>query len=165
MNSFLTSTTRARLCVLSAIGMACAASAHVVLPPEPAQAGQVYEAALSVGHPCAGAQATTALAVQLPPNFELLQALERPGWTLQAPPAGTLGGEVRWQARSPQDALHGHARAQFIVRGRLPATPGTLYFPVQQDCDVGQADWVQIPPPGDSAKLPMPAARLQVLAP
>lgn len=155
----------ARASALCAALAVSAASAHVVLPPEAALAGSHYDAAFSVGHACTGAQATTALVVQLPAGFRLLQVLPHPGWSVSAPPAGTLGGEVRWSAQSPEAALHGHEKAVFTVRGQLPETPGTLYFPVQQLCDVGQSDWVQIPTPGDSAKLPMPAARLQVRLP
>ena len=153
------------LATAAALCAAAAASAHVTLPAGGAPAGSSYDAAFSVGHACQGAQATTALAVQLPPGFRLLQAQPRPGWTLSAPPAGTQGGEVRWTAESPDSALHGHDKAVFSVRGVLPETPGTLYFPVRQVCDVGQADWVQQPEPGNSAKPAMPAARLEVLAP
>lgn len=152
---------------LAAAAIACAAAAanaHVVLPAGGAPAGSRYEAAFTVGHACSGSQATTALAVELPQGFELLQAQPRPGWTLSAPPAGSQGGEVRWTAESPAAALPGHEKAVFTVSGVLPATPGTLYFPVRQVCDQGQADWVQLPGPGGE-KPKMPAARLEVLAP
>lgn len=142
---------------------AAAANAHVVLPAGGAPAGSTYDAAFTVGHACEGAQATTALAVQLPEGFRLLQALPRAGWTLTAPQPGE-GGEVRWTADTPEAALHGHDKAAFTVRGVLPATSGTLYFPARQVCDLGQADWVQLPEPG-GAKPSMPAARLEVLAP
>jgi len=147
-----------------ALCAATAAFGHVVLPAGGATAGSTYDAAFTAGHPCQGAQATTALAVQLPAGFRLIEALPRAGWTLTAPPAGQ-GGEVRWTAATPAAALRGHDKAEFIVRGVLPATPGPLYFPVRQTCDVGQADWVQTPRPGDTAKLAMPAARLDVLPP
>lgn len=152
------------LAVAATLCAATAACAHVTLPAGGATAGSSYDAAFSVGHACEGAQATTALAVQLPAGFRLLEALPRAGWTLVAPPAGAQGGEVRWTAASPATALHGHEKAIFTLRGLLPATPGTLYFPVQQVCDVGQADWVQLPEPGN-AKPKMPAARLELLAP
>ncbi|MBS0467449.1 MAG: DUF1775 domain-containing protein [Proteobacteria bacterium] len=153
------------LAATAALCAAAAASAHVTLRAGTAPAGSSYDAAFSVGHACQGAQATTALAVQLPPGFRLQQALPRPGWTLSAPPAGTPGGEVRWTAESPEAALQGHDKAVFGLRGMLPEAPGTLYFPVRQICDVGQADWVQLPEPGSSAKPAMPAARLELLAP
>lgn len=144
---------------------AAAASGHVVLSPGSAMAGSTHDAVFSVGHACKGARVTTALSVQLPEGFRLIEALRRPGWTLAAPQAGAQGGEVRWTAASPAAALGGGEKGEFAVRGVLPATPGTLYFPVRQVCDVGQADWVQVPGPGDAARPDMPAARLEVLPP
>jgi copper(I)-binding protein len=149
------------LAAFALVGLACSAQAHVVLAPGGATAGSTYEAVFSVGHACKGAQATTAMAVQLPANFQLLQAQERPGWLLSAPQPGTGGGEVRWTARTPQDALRTQVKGEFSVRGVLPKTPGVLHFPVRQFCDVGQADWVEIAPPG--TKVAMPAAQLEVL--
>lgn len=152
------------LAATAALCAAAAASAHVTLRAGTAPAGSSYDAAFSVGHACQGAQATTALAVQLPQGFRLLEALPRPGWTLTAPRPGQ-GGEVRWTADTPEAALHGHDKGVFTVRGVLPDQPGMLYFPVRQVCDQGQADWVQLPEPGSDAKPKMPAARLEVLAP
>lgn len=140
---------------------AAAASGHVVLSPDGATAGSAHDAVFSVGHACKGARVTTALSVQLPEGFRLIEALPRPGWTLTAPQAG----EVCWTAGSPAAALGGGEKGEFVVRGVLPATPGTLYFPVRQVCDVGQADWVQVSGPGDAARPDMPAARLEVLPP
>ncbi|KAB2898861.1 MAG: copper chaperone PCu(A)C [Burkholderiaceae bacterium] len=151
---------------LAAAAVLCAAAAapaHVVLPAGGATAGSSYEAAFAVGHACQGAQATTELSVQLPAGFRVIEALPRPGWALTAPVAGAQGGEVRWTADSPSTALHGSGKGEFIVRGVLPSAPGVLYFPVRQVCDVGQADWVQVPRPADTAKLSMPAARLDLL--
>ena len=141
-----------------------AALAHVGLPAGGAPAGSSYDATFTVGHACQGAQATTALAVQLPAGFRITEALPRTGWTLTAPPAGSQGGEVRWTAASAASALRGHDKGAFTVRGVLPATPGVLYIPVHQVCDVGEVRWDQVPAAGDTAKLAQPAARLEVLA-
>ena len=51
------------------------------------------------------------------------------------------------------------------MRGTLTAKPGTLWFPVRQDCGAQSADWAQLPGADADAKLPFPAARLDVLAP
>lgn len=149
------------LAAMATLCAAAAASGHVVLSPGGATAGSAHDAVFSVGHACKGARVTTALSVQLPEGFRLIEALPRPGWTLTAPQAG----EVRWTAGSPAAALGGGEKGEFVVRGVLPATPGTLYFPVRQVCDVGQADWVQVSGPGDAARPDMPAARLEVLPP
>jgi copper(I)-binding protein len=59
--------------------------------------------------------------------------------------------------------LPGAERAEFIVRGKLTDKPGPLYFKVLQSCDVGSADWAQVPAAGSTEKLALPAARLDVL--
>jgi copper(I)-binding protein/uncharacterized protein YcnI len=152
-----------RLVHLGALACAClfhpAASAHVVLPPGGAAAGSTYAAAFEVGHACKGASATTALAVTLPAGFTFVSAQPRPGWTLS-----TRRGEVTWTAATPQAALPGDRRESFVVTGRLPTRPGTLWFRVRQACDVGMADWHE-PVSARNPKPEFPAPRLEVLAP
>ena len=154
--------------VAASILMAGAGSAfaHVTLPPGGATAGSDFEAAFRVGHPCEGAKSTTGISVRLPKGFSFTDAQARKGWKLDAPAAGDKEGEVRWSAEGAQAAVPAGERAEFIVRGRLPATPGVLWFKVLQSCDTGSADWAQIPASGIStAGLDHPAARLDVLAP
>jgi copper(I)-binding protein len=135
-----------------------AALAHVTLPAGGASAGSEYDAAFRVGHACTDAKATTGMRVRLPAGFTLIQAQARPGWTLAATPT-----EVAWTADSAQAALPAAERAEFIVRGKLTDKPGPLYFQVLQRCDVGSADWAQLPAAGSTDKLALPAARLDVL--
>lgn len=146
----------------AALAGAAAASAHVTLPPGGATVGTDYEAAFRVGHACQGAKATTGLTVRLPKGFALADAQERKGWKLDVQKAGD--GEVRWTADSAQAALPTGERAEFIVRGKLPATPGPLWFKVLQTCDTGSVDWANVPASGTStAGVDNPAARLDVL--
>ncbi|APW39940.1 hypothetical protein RD110_24300 [Rhodoferax koreense] len=140
-----------------------AASAHVTLPPGGAAAGSDYEAAFRVGHACEGAKATTGITVRLPKGFTLAEAVPRAGWKLEVQKEGEP--QVRWTPDSPDKALAGHDKAEFILRGRLTSTPGPLYFKVLQSCDVGSADWAQLPTGAAGEKLVSPAARLDVLAP
>ena len=153
--------TFAVLCGALAAGPA--AFAHVTLAQRSATAGTAYEAALRVGHACQGAGATNGITVRLPEGFVLADAQPRAGWTLsierQAAPV-----TVRWLAQDAANALPTGERAQFVLHGTLPAQAGPLYFKVRQDCDVGSADWAQLPMP-DGAKPAFPAARLEVLAP
>jgi copper(I)-binding protein len=61
--------------------------------------------------------------------------------------------------------LPGSERSEFVLRGKVPATPGTLWFKVLQTCDTGVADWAEVPASGNStAGLKSPAARLVVVA-
>lgn len=135
------------------------AMAHVTLPAGGAAAGSSYTAAFRVGHACKDAKATTALRVRLPQGFVVEDVPARPGWTVTR-----TASEVRWEAQTPQAALPGSERTTFVVRGRTPQTPGTLWFPVLQTCDQGQADWAEIPA-REGDKPAFPAARLDVLPP
>jgi len=150
---------------LAACALAAAAGgamAHVTLPPGGATVGSDYTAAFRVGHACPDAKATRGIAVRLPQGFVLADAQARPGWKLDVQRAS---GEVRWTADSPASALPGAEHGEFVLKGKLPAKPGVLWFKVLQTCDVGQADWAQVPAAGDStAGLENPAARLQVVA-
>jgi copper(I)-binding protein len=150
-------------CAMLAIA-STTAFAHVTLPRGGATVGSDYNAAFRVGHACEGAKATTGLAVRLPKGFVLSDAQARKGWKLDVQKnAGE--GEVRWTAESPQTALPASERAEFVLRGKLPATPGPLWFKVLQTCDVGSIDWAEVPASGNStAGLKAPAARLDVVA-
>jgi copper(I)-binding protein len=148
-----------RFTVLLLACLGGAAGAHVTLPPGGATAGTVYPAAFRVGHACDGAAATTALEVRLPEGFVPVDAPSRPGWTVRIAP-----GLVRWTADSAATALPASQKTRFVVRGRLPAQPGTLWFKALQVCDSGRADWATVPA-GPDDKPAFPAARLDVLAP
>ena len=141
-----------------------AAFAHVTLPRGGVTVGSDYDAAFRVGHACEGAKATTGLAVRLPKGFILSDAQARKGWKLDVQ-KNAGDGEVRWTAENPQTALPASERAEFVLRGKVPGTPGPLWFKVLQTCDVGQVDWAEVPAPGSStAGLKTPAARLDVVA-
>jgi len=139
------------------------AMAHITLPPGGAAAGSDYEAAFRVGHACKDAKATTGVTVRLPKGFALGDVPARPGWKIEVQKVGD--GEVRWSADGSANALPAKERTEFIVRGKLTATPGPLYFKVLQSCDAGSADWAQLPTGAAGEKLDFPAARLDVLPP
>jgi len=147
------------LVAAGALLAASGAFAHVTLAEGSAAAGSDYVAAFRVGHACKDAKSTTGLTVRVPAGFTVQKAEPRDGWTL-----ASSGSEISWKAASPASALPGEEKAQFIVRGKLVASPGPMWFKVLQTCDVGSADWAQIPA-GDTAKPEFPAARLMVLAP
>jgi copper(I)-binding protein len=144
---------------------ATASFSHVTLPPGGATVGSDYNAAFRVGHACKDAKATTGITVRLPKGFAFTDAQARNGWKLETPKGTTREREVRWTAESPEAALPGGERAEFVVRGKLPTTPGPLWFKVLQTCDTGSADWAEVPASGTStAGLAKPAARLDVVA-
>jgi len=145
--------------------LACTGSsaiAHVTLPPGGATVGTDYEAAFRVGHACKDATLTNALTVRLPQGFALKDVPARPGWSIEQ----TLSGNeavVRWTATSASTAVPADQKTEFVLRGRLPDKPGPLYFKVLQGCDVGSSDWAQLPTGAADEKLPLPAAKLDVL--
>ena len=143
-----------------------AALAHVTLPPGGAAVGSDYRAAFRVGHACKDAATTTAIGVRLPTGFVLSNAEPRTGWKLDVRKgAASAATEVRWTAESPQNALPGNERAEFVLNGKTPATLGPLWFKVLQTCDAGSTDWAQVPASGTSTDgITAPAARLMVVA-
>jgi len=135
------------------------AHAHITLPPGGARVGTAYTAAFRVGHACAGAQATTGITLRAPAGFRITDVPQRPGWTVQH-----QGQQVRWTPNTPANVLPAGERTTFVVTGRLPDQPGTLWFKVLQQCDQGAADWATVPGlDGASDKPDFPAARLDVL--
>ena len=163
MNHPLTTTLKA-VAACALLASTSAAFAHVTLPRGAATVGSDYDAAFRVGHACEGAKATTGLAVRLPKGFILSDAQARKGWKLEVQ-KNAGDGEVRWTAESPQTALPAGERAEFVLRGKVPGTPGPLWFKVLQTCDVGRVDWAEVPASGSStAGLKTPAARLDVVA-
>lgn len=136
------------------------AQAHITLPPGGARAGSSYTATFRVGHACKGAKATTGITLRAPAGFRITEVPERAGWTVQR-----QGQQVRWTANTPTNALPAGERTAFIVTGRLPEQPGTLWFKVLQQCDQGSVDWAVVPGvDGAPTKPDFPAARLDVLA-
>jgi len=146
------------------LASASTAFAHVTLPRGGVTVGSDYNAAFRVGHACEGAKATTGLAVRLPKGFVLSDAQARKGWKLDVQ-KNAGDGEVRWTAESAQTALPASERTEFVLRGKVPSTPGPLWFKVLQTCDVGSIDWAEVPATGNStAGLKTPAAKLDVVA-
>ncbi|MDI1350530.1 copper chaperone PCu(A)C [Aquabacterium sp.] len=134
--------------------------AHITLPPGGARVGSTYTAAFRVGHACTGAKATTGITLRAPAGFQITDVPERADWTVQR-----QGQQVRWTPNTPAQALPAGERTTFVVTGRLPEQPGTLWFKVLQQCDQGAADWATVPGvDGAPAKPDFPAARLDVLA-
>lgn len=134
-----------------------------MLPAGGANVGSTYDAAFRVGHACKDAKTTTAVVVDLPKGFQFKEAVPRSGWTLTT---SANNSTVRWTADSAASAPSASEKTG-VHRARRAAQriAQTLYFPVQQMCDVGQAQWTQIPSKADAgAKLEFPAARSDVLA-
>lgn len=153
-----------------------AALAHVTLEYQVAPAASSYKATFKVSHGCAGSP-TRQMVMTIPAGVRGARPMPKPGWTLDvvreklAQPyvshGRTFGEDVAritWTARSPGDMLDHAHYDEFVLVAQLPAEPGTLWWPVQQVCEEGRADWTQVPQPGqDPAELKSPAAMLELL--
>lgn len=147
------------------------ALAHVTFDPREATADTTLRATLRVPHGCEGSP-TTAIRIRIPDGVGAVKPMPKPGWelsTLREPAAqpASAGGhgapadrvvEVRWSGGSLLDEHYD----EFVLRMRLPATPGeTLYFPVVQECAEGVHRWIEIPVEGaGEPREPAPAIRL-----
>ncbi|NES14205.1 MULTISPECIES: YcnI family protein [Micromonospora] len=131
-----------------AIGVAAVpASAHVVTTPNTADT-KFFHTAFRVGHGCAGSP-TTAVRVQIPEGLHLVTPDPVPGWEVQVTRAHGQGHgfgritEVAWVGGPLPD----HDVQLFGLGFRIGRkAPEVLWFPTVQQCEVGESDWVQIPP-------------------
>lgn len=149
--------------------------AHIVLENKSATAGSNYKAVFLVSHGCQGS-ATTGVSVQIPAGFLGAKPYPKAGWTVSTQ-LGKLGkpheshgkritedvATVSWKATSPEAALPDAFFDEFVLRGKLPASPGSLWFKVLQTCENGNNDWSEIPASGSSTQgLRTPAVLLEL---
>jgi copper(I)-binding protein/uncharacterized protein YcnI len=135
------------------------AAAQIALSQPSFEAGQNYAAFFKVEHGCDGSP-TTALTVQIPASVTVLDTPSKPSWTVSATrDKGQVTG-VTWRGKlAAKDA------DQFGLFVKLPAKPGPLYFPVQQQCEKGEIRWSDIPAAGQAWRdVPHPAPILQLVA-
>ncbi|MFR9777070.1 DUF1775 domain-containing protein [Micromonospora sp. MS34] len=131
-----------------AVGVAAVpASAHVVTTPNTADT-MFFHTAFRVGHGCAGSP-TTAVRVQIPEGVHLVTPDPVPGWTVQVTREYGSGvgfgriTEVAWVGGPlPDHDVQLYGLGFLIDR----TAPEVLWFPTVQECEVGESDWVQIPP-------------------
>lgn len=146
------------------------AQAHVVLEQKSAVAGSYYKATFMVGHGCGGSP-TTGIEIEMPEPLAVVKPMPKPGWTIiaqSAPaPAGlSLHGRtvtevltrVSWKGGPLDDARYD----EFVLLLQLPKREGPLYFRVSQQCVHGRNDWVDVPVAGQTGRLKMPAAVLEL---
>ncbi len=142
------------------LALAGSAMAHITLEQQSAAADTYYKAVLRVGHGCDGSP-TRAIVVQLPPGAQHPHPMPKAGWTLssRADPASGAVTEVAWRGGTLADAHYD----EFVVRVKLPAQAGPLWFRVHQQCEQGANDWAEVPASGtDTRALKRPAALLDV---
>jgi uncharacterized protein YcnI len=156
--------------ILVLLSVVVPVQAHVALEHKSAVAGSYYKAIFMVGHGCDGSP-TTGINIEMPEAMAVVKPMPKPGWKLTAQsvsaPAGMLlhgraVGEVvsrvSWQGGPLAD---GHYD-EFVVLLQLPKRDGRLYFKVIQHCADGRNEWVEVPVAGQTGRLKMPAAVLEL---
>ncbi len=129
------------------------ASAHIDADPLAAQAGTRATISFTVEHGCDNSP-TTSLAFRIPTGVTNVKAVDKAGWH------AALNSDVLTFSGGSQDA---HTETQFAMTMTLPATAGTIYFPIVQTCASGSVNWIEIPQAGQP-EPDHPAAALKVTA-
>ncbi len=167
------------LCAMWALvgsGLGLGASAHTVLEYPVATAGQSYKATFKVGHGC-GPSPTRQIVVDIPAGVQGAKPMPKAGWRLEivktklTQPYTSHGRtitedvtRISWTAKTADDFLPNGQYDEFVLVGTLPAQAGMMYWPVQQVCEQGRMDWVDIPKPGQKlSDLKSPAAALELM--
>ncbi|RAK59836.1 nuclear export factor GLE1 [Phenylobacterium hankyongense] len=143
-----------------ALALASGAHAHVSAEPAEAEPGAYQVVRFRIGHGCSETQGTTALRIEIPPRIASARPQPKPGWGLAVEHGGGAAGAVSavvWTGRLPADQFD-----EFAILLRLPQAPGVLYFPAVQTCGAGQAQWTEIPDPGETGRLDHPAPALRL---
>lgn len=118
-------------------GLASGAAAHVHAVENAAAAGARLEVVLTFSHGC-GDQATTGLAVEIPPALQDLRPQPRDGWQ-----ASLTGGVLHWQGG--EIAPDQEARFSFDARLAPDASgdsDGRIWLPTVQICGAASSRWI-----------------------
>ncbi|HXJ01005.1 MAG TPA: copper chaperone PCu(A)C [Micropepsaceae bacterium] len=135
-----------------------AATAQIVLSQPRFEAGQKFAAFFKVQHGC-GESPTVALRVQMPADVTVLDTPQKPGWNLGIERDKGRITAVTWRGR-----LDAKTVDQFGLLVNLPPHEGALYFPSTQQCEKGEARWIDIPAAGQNGHSAHPAPMLQLTA-
>jgi periplasmic copper chaperone A len=151
--------------------LAVTAQAHIVIDNPVATTGAYQKLTFKVGHGCDGS-ATTSIKITVPDGVLGAKPQPKTGWTINTVtsplkvPVTSHGktitsdvSEITWSGGNLPDAYYD----EFSIHVKLPTTAGKLYFKVNQLCEKGRNDWVEIPT-DDGKKLKSPAAVLDVQA-
>lgn len=150
------------------LGTAVPAGAHVHVDTDTTASGSTALLRFSFSHGCDGS-ATTEVAIAIPDEVESVSPGMNYGWTVEkvadesaTPEADGHGAsgkvtEVVYTAKEPvADGFYD----ELVLQVGLPEgmEGETLYFPVIQTCEEGEAAWIEIPAEGeDGEELASPA--------
>lgn len=130
------------------------ASAHAVILQTDAESGSYYKGVIGISHGCEGS-ATTKVTISIPYGVRGAKPMPKPGWKLDVvkseleKPYQSHGKtvtedvtQITWYGGVLEDAHYD----EFAFRGQIGVgTTTRLYFPVRQECVVGELNWDQKP--------------------
>ncbi|AFJ02275.1 nuclear export factor GLE1 [Methylophaga frappieri] len=130
------------------------AQAHAVISPQQAESGQYFKGVMTIGHGCDGS-ATTKVTITIPPGFRGAKPMPKAGWQIDvvkyplAMPYESHGKtvtndvhKITWYGNELKDEHFDEF--EFIGLVAVGAT-SKLYFPVHQQCVLGELQWNQTP--------------------
>jgi len=143
-----------QLISLILLALPVVAGAHATIEQKDAESGSYYKGVVSISHGCDGS-ATTKVTIGIPDGLRGAKPMPKAGWKLDvvksqlAKPYQSHGKtvtedvtQIRWYGNKLE---HEHFD-EFVFRGQIGVGTGTrLYFPVTQECVVGELNWNQKP--------------------
>lgn len=137
------------------------ASAHAVLDQTTAESGSYYQGEMRIGHGCDGSD-TVKVTIDIPDGFYGAKPKPKAGWQIDIVKADLekpYESHGKWVHRDVrQISWYGNTLAdahfdEFEFTGQIGVgNTEKLYFPVRQECVVGELNWNQTPdnPQGDA---------------
>ncbi|WP_137846356.1 YcnI family protein [Microbacterium sp. 2FI] len=140
-----------------AVGVPLAASAHVTVTPDAAEAGAYSVLTFAFSHGCETSP-TTALTIGIPDGVDSLAPQIEPGWSIESVGADEgIPTQVVYTADAPVESGL-RATVTLQVKFAEDAAGETLAFPVLQTCTEGETDWSELAEAGaDPHDLEAPA--------
>lgn len=130
------------------------ANAHAVIEQKDAESGSFYKGVISISHGCNGS-ATTKVTIDIPYGVRHTKPMPKAGWKLDVVRSELSKPYLSNQKTVTEDVtqiswygntLENDHFDEFVFRGQIGVGTGTrLYFPVRQECVVGELNWNQTP--------------------
>ncbi|MDT8311299.1 MAG: YcnI family protein [Methylophaga sp.] len=128
--------------------------AHASLEKTEAESGSYYKGVMGIGHGCDGS-ATTKVTIEIPDGVRGVKPMPKAGWQLDivkqqlAKPYESHGKTVVEDVRKitwyGNTLAHAHYD-EFVFKGQIAVgNSSKLYFPVRQECVIGELNWNQTP--------------------
>lgn len=126
-----------------------AASAHVHVTPEAASASASTRLSFSFSHGCEESP-TTSLVVTIPEGVDAVTPVVDGAWTIERElGANGVATQVTYTAVTPVDDGLSAAVAMDVVFASSVAN-SEVAFPIVQQCETGQTDWIEVADEGQS---------------